>query len=273
VMTTLLADLLAVPWQREHQVVSGTVLSRWRTAVGAGPLQELQRRWQAAAGPGDGPAGIDVGAGLRVAAIDGTVTRMPDTKANRRRYGTAGPTGSGYPQIRSLHANDAFTRAAQAVVTGPAGGDKAEAEQRLLDRMLIEYADAGVFTKNRLWIMDRNFPGIPRIARMTAQTHVLIRIKSDIRLTRTGDYLSDGSWPARITGGGMSLTMRVIEYHVTLGETLTPELFCLITDLHDHHTHPADLLAAAYRWRWDGTETALREARAPARSSVRAPRT
>jgi hypothetical protein len=255
VMTTLLGDLPAVPWQREHQVVSGTVLSRWRAAIGPEPLQELTRRWQAAAG--DGPNGIDVGADLRVGAIDGTVTRMPDTKANRDRYGTAGRTGSGYPQIRSLHANDAFTRAGRSVVTGPAGGDKAEAEQALLDRMLIEHAS--VFTKNQVWIMDRNFPGIPRIARMIAKTHVLIRVKSDIRLTRIGDYLSDGSWPARVTGGGMSLTMRVIEYHVSLDAALTPELFCLITDLLDHHTHPAYLLAGAYRWRWDGTETALRE--------------
>jgi hypothetical protein len=37
--------------------------------------------------------------------------------------------------------------------------------------------------------------------------------------------------------------------------------FCLVTDLLDHHTHPAQLLAQAYRWRWDGSETALREAK------------
>jgi hypothetical protein len=184
---------------------------------------------------------------------------MPDTTANRRRYGTAGTAGSGFPQIRSLHANDAFTRAGRAVVTGPAGGDKAEAEQKLLDRMLIEYAAA--FTRHQLWIMDRNFPGVPRIARMIDKTHVLIRIKSDIRLDRIGDFLPDGSWLARIAGGGMSLTVRVIEYHVTLDEETTPELFCLITDLADHEVHPAHLLAAAYRWRWDGCETALREAK------------
>jgi hypothetical protein len=29
----------------------------------------------------------------------------------------------------------------------------------------------------------------------------------------------------------------------------------------DHQTHPAQLLAQAYRWRWDGSETALREAK------------
>jgi hypothetical protein len=37
--------------------------------------------------------------------------------------------------------------------------------------------------------------------------------------------------------------------------------FCLVTDLLDHTTHPAHLLAEAYRWRWDGSETALREAK------------
>jgi hypothetical protein len=259
VMATLLGDLLAVPWRREHEVVSGTVLSRWRTAIGPEPVQELMRRWQAATGPGAGPDGIDVGAGLRVGAIDGTVTRMPDTVANRRRYGTAGRSGSGYPQIRSLHANDAFTRASRAVVTGPAGGDKAQAEQALLDRILTEHASA--FTKNQVWIMDRNFPGVPRIARMITKTHVLIRVKSDLQLRRIGGYLSDGSWLARITGGAMSLIVRVIEYYVSLDAALTPELFCLITDLLDHHTHPARLLADAYRWRWDGTETALREAK------------
>jgi hypothetical protein len=268
IMATLLGDLLAVPWRREHAVPSGTVLSRWRAAIGPAPLQELEQQWLAAvntagAGHQDGPAGIDVGidvgGGLSVGAIDGTVTRMPDTKANRARYGTAGTAGSGYPQIRSLHANDAFTRAGRAVVTGPAGGDKAEAEQKLLDRMLVECAWA--FTDQQLWILDRNFPGVPRIKRMIAKTHVLIRVKSDIRLERIGGFLPDGSWLARIIGGGMSLTVRVIEYHVVLDGQTTPELFCLLTDLLDHKVHPAHLLAAAYRWRWDGCETALREAK------------
>jgi hypothetical protein len=270
VMATLLGDLLLVPWRREHAVPSATVLSSWRTAIGQAPLQRLQQQWLAAVNTvgvartghgehGDGPVGIDVGGGLRVGAIDGTVTRMPDTTANRARYGSAGTAGSGYPQIRSLHANDAFTRAGRAVVTGPAGGDKAEAEQTLLDRMLVEYAWA--FTKHQLWIMDRNFPGVTRIARMTKHTHVLIRVKSDIRLEQAGPFLPDGSWLARITGGGTTLTVRVVEYHVSLDGAATPELFCLITDLLDHQAHPAHLLAAAYRWRWDGTETALREAK------------
>jgi len=265
VMATLLGDLLTVPWRRAHAVPSGTVLSRWRTAIGPSPLQQLKQQWMAAvaevagADHEDGPAGIDVGGGLRVGAIDGTVTRMPDTKANRRRYGSAATAGSGFPQIRSLHAADAFTRAGLAVVTGPAGGQKAEAEQILLDRMTSEYLVQ--LGPNRLWIMDRNFPGVPRIKRLleTTKAHVLIRVKSDIRLQRIGGFAPDGSWLARLCGGGMSLTVRVIEYHVTLDGQTTPELFCLVTDLLDHTVHPAGLLAAAYKWRWDGCETALRE--------------
>jgi hypothetical protein len=262
VMATLLGDLLGVPWKRPHKVPSGTVLSTWRTAIGPEQLLELQRLVLGAAFAEhrDIPPGVEVGGGLRIGAIDGTVTRMSDTTANRAEFGTAGTAGSGYPQIRHLPLSDAFTRDTFAAPTGSAGGDKAEAEQELLDRALAEYPQ--VFTKDRWWLMDRNFPGVPRIAAMLVTgTHVLIRVKSDIRLPRIGDFAPDGSYLATISGGGATLTVRVIEYHVTLAGTTTAELFCLITDLLDHVEHPAHALAAAYRWRWDGSETALREAK------------
>jgi Transposase DDE domain len=277
VMTTLLGNLSEVPWRRAHTVPSGTVLSTWRLSISAVPLQQLQRELLAAVdtelrdnddggqgdnaggqgdnagGQGDNAVGpgdnvgvwVDVGGGLRLGAIDGTVTRMPDTPANRAAFGSAGQADTGYPQIRGLHVSDALTRGTLAVVSGPSGGDKAEAEQRLLDRALLEYPQ--VFTPDRLWIMDRNFPGVARITRMLAtKTHVLIRVKSDIRLTRIGGFLSDGSYVVRLSGDGASVTMRVIEYLVTLDGQTTPELFCLVTDLLDHTTHPAHQLAAAY---------------------------
>ena len=272
VLSTLLGGLLEVPWRRPHAVPSGTVLSSWRAAIGEAPLLQLQRELLAAVVTEHrDPAlpTVEVGGGLRLGAIDGTVTRMPDTAANRAAFGTAGQAEAGYPQIRHLHVSDALTRATLAVVCGPAGGnkagtkggrDKGEAEQALLDRMLAEQPQ--VFTPDRLWIMDRNFPGVPRIAALLATgSHVLIRVKSDIRLPRVGPFAADGSYLTRLSGGGTTLTMRVIEYHVTLDGQTTPELFCLVTDLLDHHTHPAHRLAQAYRWRWDGSETALREAK------------
>jgi hypothetical protein len=51
-----------------------------------------------------------------------------------------------------------------------------------------------LFTEDRLWVLDRNFPGVERIAQMLATgTHALIRIKSDIPLKRIGDYADDRS--------------------------------------------------------------------------------
>ena len=263
VLTALLGDLVGVPWRRAHPVPSATVLSTWRAAIGPAAVQRLRRELLAAVGAEHRDGGlptVEVGGGLRLGAIDGSVTRIPDTTANRAEFGTAGAAETGYPQIRHLHASDAVTRATLAAVTGPAGGDKAEAEQGLLDRMLTEHPE--VFGPDRLWIMDRNFPGVPRIAAMLATTtHVLIRVKSDIRLPRISRFATDGSYLARLSGGGVTLTMRVIEYHVSIDGQTTPELFCLLTDLLDEDTHPAGLLAAAYRWRWDGSETALREAK------------
>jgi hypothetical protein len=111
-------------------------------------------------------------------------------------------------------------------------------------------------------VLDRNFPGTARIkAVLGTRTHVLIRLKSDVRPTRQGGFLPDGSYLAELSGGGITLTMRVIEYFVTVAGQDAPELFCLITDLTDHAAYPAEVLAAAYRWRWDGSETALKEAK------------
>jgi hypothetical protein len=130
----------------------------------------------------------------------------------------------------------------------------------LLDKALKDYWP--VFTPWRLWVMDRNFPGVPRIQAMLATgTHVLIRVRDGITLRRAGDFLPDGSCLAQISGGGITLTVRMIEYHVTVAGQDAPELFCLITDLHDHDAYPVAALARAYHWRWIGSGTCLKEAK------------
>ena len=94
-------------------------------------------------------------------------------------------------------------------------------------------------------------------------THVLIRVKSDLALPRIGGFLPDGSYYSYLTGGGgrWCLKVRVIEYDVDVDGQDTGEMFCLITDLLDHAVYPAAQLAAAYAWRWTGSETALKEAK------------
>jgi len=270
VMAALLGDLAAVPWQRPYQLPTATVVCTWRQAIGAQPLEQLRERLLAALDAEHHDhdyRAVTVG-DLDACSIDGSLTRVPDTRGNREAFGSAGTADDSapYPQLRELRLTHAGTRATLAVVTGPSGAaaggdrDKGEAEQVLLDKAVTDWPR--VFTPNRLWIMDRNFPGVGRIQRMLATgTPVLIRLKDGITLTRIGGFLPDGSYLAAIRGGGVTLTVRVVEYWVSVAGQDTRELFCLITDLHDHLAYPAQALADAYHQRWIGSETSLKEAK------------
>jgi hypothetical protein len=270
VMAALVGDLAGVPWQRPYALPTATVASAWRKAVGPEPLEQVRDMLLAAVGAGH-QAGdyraVTVG-DLDTCSIDGSLTRVPDTPANRQAFGSAGTAddSSPYPQLRELRLSNASTRATLAVTWGPSGAasgggrEKGEAEQILLDRALEDYPH--LFTARRIWIMDRNFPGAARLRRMLATgTHVLVRVKSDIPLRRTGGFAPDGSYLAELSGGGTTLTVRVIEYTVTVAGRDAPELFCLVTDLLDDAAYPAATLAAAYHWRWIGSETCLKEAK------------
>jgi len=268
ILSALFGDLALVPWHVPFAVPTDTVLATWRDAAGPEPALLLQDMVLAAS---DGEhrehdyRAVQAG-DLQLCSIDGSVTRMPDTPANRAEFGSATSDDSApYPQLRDLPVTDASARGMLAVVTGPSGGDKAEAEQALLDRALSEYA--WVFTKRRLFVMDRNFPGITRIRRLVQVTHVLIRLKSDITITKAGDFLPDGSYMADIGGTDQKIRMRVIEYYADVEGQDVPEMFCLVTDLDDWQAYPAAALAAAYKWRWDGSETALREAKSAIRGA------
>ncbi len=261
----LAGDLAGVPWARAWVPAPERALGGWRNALGPEPLEELQdivlrasfreheeRDWRAVIIGRNRP--------LKTGAIDGTLIRVPDTPANRAMYGSVG-TGddsSPFPQLRGLPMTDASTRGLLGMPHGPAGTDKAAAEQKLLDTAMREFPH--LFTMDRIWIMDRDYPGAARIARLTACTHVLIRLKGDIPLI--SEILAGGWYLAEISGGGVTVTVRVIEYDVHVEGQEVPELFCLVTGLMDITEYPALELAGLYKWRWDGSETALRETKA-----------
>ena len=73
------------------------------------------------------------------------------------------------------------------------------------------------------------------------------------------------TWTSTVTASPVEV--RVIEYWVTVEGQEVPEMFCLVTDLMDWEEYPGPGLAALYAWRWDGSETALREAKAPLRGA------
>ena len=198
-------------------------------------------------------------------SIDGSLTRVPDSDANRQAYGSAGTAdgSSPYPQLRELRCSQAPARATLAVAAGPSGAgagggrDKGEAGQVLPGKAVKD--SRHVLTPGRLRVMDRNYPGVLRIKALPETgTHVLIRVRDGITLHRHGEFPPDGSYLASITGSGATLTVRVIEYHIRVAGRDAAELFCLITDLHDHQAYPAQMLAAAYHWRWAGSETTLK---------------
>jgi Transposase DDE domain len=266
-LIALAGDLALVPWARAWVPASARALGDWRNALGPEPLEELRdivlgASWAGHEGREFRAAAIGRGRPLKVSSLDGTLIRVPDTPANRAAFGSVG-TGddsSPFPQLRALPLTDASTRALLGMPHGPAGTDKAAAEQKLLDTAMRDYPH--LFTTGRIWLMDRNYHGAARIARLTARTHVLIRLKSDIPLKRISQILADGSYIAELSGDGVTVTVRVIEYFADVEGQDVPEMFCLITDLTDIAEYPARELAALYRWRWDGSETALREAKA-----------
>ena len=272
-VAALAGDLALVPWARPWRPASARAAGDWRNALGPVPLEELRdlvlgSAWREHQGRGC-PGAVTIGTSrpLRAGSLDGTLLRVPDTPANRAAFGTVGTADDSgpYPCLRALPLTCCSCRALFAMPAGPAGTDKAAAEQSLLDEAMDRFP--ALFDPGWIWLMDRNYHGAARIARMTRSTHVLIRLKSDIPLKRTSPVLPDGSYEAELSGDGVTVKVRVIEYFVEVEGQDVPEMFCLVTDLLDWEDYPGPDLAALYKWRWDGSETALREAKAPLRGA------
>jgi hypothetical protein len=273
VIAALAGDLALVPWARPWRPAPARAAGDWRNALGPVPLEELRdlvlgSAWREHRDQGC-PGAVTIGKRrpLRAGSLDGTLLRVPDTPANRAFFGTVG-TGDGsgpYPCLRALPVTCCSCRALFAMPHGPAGTEKAAAEQALLDQAMDRFPV--LFAPDWIWLMDRNYHGAARIARMIRSTHVLVRLKSDIPLRRTSQILPDGSYRAELSGDGVTVEVRVIEYFVDVEGQEVPEMFCLVTDLMDHEEYPAPELAALYKRRWDGSETALREAKAPLRGA------
>ena len=268
VIMALAGDLALLPWSRRWHPASERSCLDWRRALSPGPLEELEAAVLGAAREehrGHGEESLSVGTAepLVAGSFDGSLLRVPDTPANRAAFGSAGTAddSAAWPCVRLFPLGNCLTRSMLTMPWGPAGTDKTASEQALLDAVLLHHAH--VLTKHQIWVMDRLWHGTPRLAALGRRTHFLARLKSDIELNRTGGILPDGSYRAEIAGDGVTITVRVIEYFVDIDGQEVPEMFCLVTDLLNWEDYPAAELARLYKWRWDGSETALREAKAP----------
>src|SRR6266568_3665146 len=194
VIAALAGDLALVPWARPWRPASARAAGDWRNALGPAPLGELRdtvlgSSWREHQGAGC-PGAVTIG------------------RTRPLKVGT-GDDSSPFPQVRALPLTCCACRSLFAMPHGPAGTEKAAAEQSLLDEARDRFP--ALFAPDWIWLMDRNYHGAARIARMIRSAHVLIRLKSDIPLKRTSEILPDGSYRAELSGDGVTVAVRVIE--------------------------------------------------------------
>jgi hypothetical protein len=268
VVTALAGDLALLPWSRRWHPASERACLDWRKALGPAPLEELEAAvLAAAAGEHSGRPGQSLTIGKReplaVHSADGSVLRVPDTPRNRAEFGSVGTAddSSAWPAVRLYPLNNCLTRSLLTMPWGPAGTDKTASEQALLDAVMRDFPH--VLAKDQVWLLDRLWHGARRLKALARLTHFAVRLKSDVPLKPVSGIYPDHSYLAEVSGDGVTVTVRVIEYYVHVEGQQVPEMFCLVTDLLEWEEYPGPELASLYEWRWDGSETALREAKAP----------
>jgi hypothetical protein len=268
VILALAGDLALLPWSRQWHPASERACLDWRKALGPAPLEELQATVLAAAAdehagrPGQSLT-IGTARPLAVHSADGSLLRVPDTPANRAALGSVGTAddSAAWPCVRLFPLGNCLTRSLLAMPWGPAGTDKTASGQQLLDVVMRDFPH--VLSKGQVWLLDRLWHGTLRLKALARLTDFAVRLKSDIPLRRISEIFPDGSYLAEVSGDGVAMTVRVIEYDVHVEGQEVGEMFCLVTSLLDWRDYPGPELARLYKWRWDGSETALREAKAP----------
>jgi hypothetical protein len=253
-VTCRVAGLLALlPWARPWHAPGTEALTRRRDTI---PAELFEALFWRVAGPiaSPGEPGM-TWRGLLVCALDGFQVAVPDTDENREYFGSSGTADNSapFPQARGVLATAAGTRGALGLEPGPSP----DGEQTLTRRMVKHHPE--VFAAGRLFLMDRNFPGISLIRDIRAAgAHLLMRVKSDIVLPLL-EPLPDGSYRSFLADRDSCVPLRVVEYDVTVPgrDGGRDELFALATTLTDWQAYPAGELAALYPRRWGASETTI----------------
>jgi Insertion element 4 transposase N-terminal/Transposase DDE domain len=195
----------------------------------------------------------------RVVALDGSIFEVPDTPANRTRFGSSSNQyGEGaFPQLQTLALCEVGSHAIFDFAFGPYKVSELALSEELLQRL-----PGGV-----LLLLDRGLSYYQQV-RLVLQrdSHVLARVKAEQRDLPVEEVLPDGSYLSHIypssddrRAGKGGIAVRVIRYtHDDPGRDGCGEQTCLITTL----LNPADLSAqeaiGLYPWRWE-EESTLKE--------------
>ena len=266
-MKRLAGHLADVPFARRWHPPASKVNSQWFRQVPGSVMEEL---FWIAAGPlvsGDAEGAVLL-AGMPVCAVDGMLTSLADTPANRAMFGCAGTkTFKGYGQapFPQLLAVIVTMRAGRAILGAITGSARA-GEQTLLLRLIRRCPE---LFRGQVFCFDRNFPGYAIIAALIdAGAHVVARVKdkSPALPAVEGGWLPDGSRMSYLNApsgkAAGRLPVRVAEHNVVLpgsdGQEV-PETYTIISTLLDHVAAPAEALRGTYQTRWSASETTFGE--------------
>ena len=232
-------------------------MSRGRGKLGPAPLRNIFMQVAGATGA-DGAPGVFC-CGLRIVSMDGSVTDVPDSKANDEFFGRPSNQArdGAFPQARWIVAAESGTGS---LLGASIGGYRSPEQELARDLLEQECFGPGMLVladrKFLSWSLARDF--------LATGAHILWRASASFTL-RPVKVLADGTYLAELKpprkSDGPVITVRVIEYSVLTapqdgGTEEVSELFCLVTDLLDPEGYPALDLACCYPERW-GCETVI----------------
>jgi hypothetical protein len=232
-------------------------LSRGRGKLGPEPLRNIFLQVAGPIGADEAPGTFCCG--LRIVSVDGSVSDVPDSKANDEYFGRPSnqARNGAFAQVRWVVAAESGTGS----LLGGALGRYRTSEQELARGLL----EQGCFGPGMLVLADRKFLSW-QMARdfLAAGARILWRASASFTL-KPVKALADGTYLAELKPprkkDGPPVTVRVIEYTVRTapaagGKAEASEVFCLVTDLLDPEEYPALDLACCYPERW-GCETVI----------------
>lgn len=246
--------------------MSASALSAQREKLGAEPFRQLiERCCQPLCTPQMANAFFH---GLRVMAIDGTLTNVADTPANTRAFGRSrNQRGQGaYPQVRSVMLMECGSHA---VIDAALGGyNWAEAHGvvallRSVEPGMVVLGDCGIFSG---YVVQRC---------REKGAHMVCGLPSRVMLA-VKERLSDESYLSVLKESRTSVyrstekqTLRVIEYQVTDERLGKPDrVYRLVTTLLDEKAYPKEEIIKLYLQRWH-VELMIRELKSTLHEQVK----
>jgi hypothetical protein len=241
---------LRLLWPGSEEVLPGeSALTYRRYQLGVRPLVALFRQICIPMANSDTPGAFAFG--LRLMALDGHVTNLPDTPEIAAYFGRP-KTGRGeaaWPQVQGVYLSECGTHAVVDVGFWPIQTSERATAKRLL-RSVAE---------GMLLMWDRGLHSYAHIAAALARgAQVLVRLPAHVKPRLLG-RLEDGSWLVWLEppdkedrANGEGLLLRMIVY--TLTDPHRPgfaETHRLLTSLLDHNTAPGEELACVYHQRWE----------------------